>query len=328
LTGHFSAEQLASYRAGAVSVARAARISGHLSSCPRCAQVDYDLSGVSQLLASVPVPAMPDHLTERLRSRLVAEVARRGVGATSIQVSGAGRMSSDGRVTAGGRAPVRTPGRPELPGRARRRAWRWRMPDLSSPLLVRGLAAVVLLVLLVGGGLLFANAGGGRVPSTAAAKSAGRPAKAGVSSGRASYAPSIQSAAPIRLRYQRNGTFSYANVVTTDANFTRANLAAGVRQKLANSPLVVGISQPTSFGHVPSAGQHVGKFEVGRLESCVSAVAAGRPVMLTVVARYMGVPAAIIVFQPVGGTFDVIVVGQACAASGQDVIARVTVPRG
>ncbi len=50
-------------------------------------------------------------------------------------------------------------------------------------------------------------------------------------------------------------------------------------------------------------------------------------VLLAEVARYRGVPATMIVLKATGPAFDVIVVGQACGASGQDVIARFAIPR-
>ncbi len=68
----------------------------------------------------------------------------------------AGRMSRD---DAGG--PAHTPGRPDLPergrgGRGRRgTSRRFRMPNWSSPLLLRGLAAAGAVVIIAGAGLLF-----------------------------------------------------------------------------------------------------------------------------------------------------------------------------
>jgi hypothetical protein len=329
LIGHFSAEVLANYRTGAMSESRAARISSHLSGCARCAKVDNDLTGVSQLLASIPAPAMPDYLTERLRSALAAEAAQRGFGTTSTRAAGDAAAAPDGLAAVGGPvavgspAPVQTPGWPDLSGRAPRRV-RWpRMPDLSAPLLLRGLAATTVLMLLVGGGVLLANAGGGRSASTSGASSAPE-ARPQMQPGYAS------SVARIRLQYQHNGQYIYTNAVATGASYTKADLAAGVRKQVASSPLVSGgaVPRPTVYRNGHSTGQHLGEFNIGRLESCVSAVAAGRLVLLTEVARYLGVPAAIIVLQPVDGAFGVIVVGTACGASGQDVIARLTVPRG
>lgn len=326
MIGHFSAEQLASYRAGAVSDGKAARIRSHLHGCTRCAQVDYDLGGLSELLASIPTPPMPDHLTERLRSALAAELAQRAVGATSMEALEAGLVTTDGLVTVGGSAPGGTPGRPDLPDRRRWRTRPWRLPDLSAPLLLRGLAATAVVVVLVGGGLLLANAGGGRLESTAA-----KPAGAGRAPRARLPASYNASGTQIQLQYQHDGKYSYTNAVATDANYTKANLPAGVRQELADTPSVSGVpapsqaSQAREHAHAPSPT--LKKFDVGRLESCLSTVAAGRLVLLVEVARYAGIPAAIIVLRPVGGAFDVIVVGEGCGASGQDVITRLAVPR-
>ena len=321
MIGHFSAGQLASYRAGAVSDGRAARISSHLSNCPRCAQVDNDLTGVSQLLASVPIPAIPDHLTQRLQSALAAELAQRG---GTLPATGLNPVSADGLPAAGGGASMHPPGWPGRPERARRRRGRQpRMAGWSSPLVLRGLAATGAVVLLVGGGLLLANAGGGRSASPSAAQ--GEPSGRGprVSAPRSN---ASALAPPTTLHYQSDGKYANTNVVTTDLNYTKENLPANVRQEVASTSAIGHTPGPEINSRVHASNQ-LGQFDVARLGSCVSAVAAGRSVMLVEVARYMGVPAAIIVMRPGNGAFDVIVVGEACGASGQDVIARVVVPQ-
>jgi hypothetical protein len=81
----------------------------------------------------------------------------------------------------------------------------------------------------------------------------------------------------------------------------------------------------TSASPAPTRA-HANPFQVGQLEACISAVAAGRIVQLTAEVRYEGQPVAFIILQPLNGALDVIVVGHACGASGQDVIARLTVP--
>ena len=324
MIGHFSAGQLASYRAGAVSDGRAARISSHLSNCQRCAQVDNDLTGVSQLLASVPIPAIPDHLTERLQSTLAAEVAQRAGGAMPTGALGGGSAPAGGLVISGSGGSGHAPGRPDRPGRARRRRVRQpRMTGWSSPLVLRSLAATATVALLVGGGLLFANAGGGRSGNPSAqSEPARRTGRVGAQAPRSN----ASALTPTQLQYQHDGKYAYTNVVTTDTSYTKENLAAKVRLQVASSASVGSRAEPFT-GQARAPHHQLGHFDVGRLESCVSAVAAGQNVMLVDVARYMGVPAAIIVMRPVNGAFGVIVVGQACGASGQDVIARLTVPQ-
>ncbi len=198
------------------------------------------------------------------------------------------------------------------------------MPDLSSPLLLRGLAAAAALVVIVGGGLLLANAGSSSGPaSTAAGSGTTAPRPNSATAPRAT-----GSTAALRLPYKHNGRSVYANAVTTDASYTKASLPAAVLRQVASSPRPgISSSEPSILGTTPSTTKRLGGFVVGRLESCLSAVAQGHLVLLAALARYEGVPAAIIVLTPVSGAFDVIVVGQACAAGGGDVITRLIVPQ-
>ena len=74
---HPDTEVLAEFRAGLITGRRGARIAAHLAGCDRCTAFDDQLAGVSALLASVPAPAMPDRVAQRLDTVLAAEVARR-----------------------------------------------------------------------------------------------------------------------------------------------------------------------------------------------------------------------------------------------------------
>src|SRR6266581_3420341 len=56
---------------------RGARITAHLGGCERCTALDGQLAGVRSLLASVPAPAMPDSVAQRLDAMLAAEAAQR-----------------------------------------------------------------------------------------------------------------------------------------------------------------------------------------------------------------------------------------------------------
>src|SRR5512142_2059014 len=73
---HLEAEVLAEFRAGLITGRRGARITAHLAGCDRCTALGYQLAGVSALLASVPLPVMPDSLAHRLDTVLAAEAAR------------------------------------------------------------------------------------------------------------------------------------------------------------------------------------------------------------------------------------------------------------
>jgi hypothetical protein len=74
---HPDTDVLAEFRAGLITGRRGAKITAHLARCERCTAVDDQLAGVSALLASVPAPAMPDGVAQRLDTALAAEVANR-----------------------------------------------------------------------------------------------------------------------------------------------------------------------------------------------------------------------------------------------------------
>src|SRR5512142_2087041 len=73
---HLDAEVLAEFRAGLITGRRGAAITAHLAGCDRCTALDDQLAGVSALLASVTLPALPDSLAQRLDTVLAAEAAR------------------------------------------------------------------------------------------------------------------------------------------------------------------------------------------------------------------------------------------------------------
>lgn len=317
MIGHFSADELASYRAGMLSESRSARIGVHLSTCTKCADVDSGLADVSTLLASLPVPPMPEQLTARLQVTIANEVSLRSAGVTRSALSGS---EPDAGLDPAG---AMIPGRPDLPERTRtRRTRRLSVKTWTSPSLLRGLTAAAVLVVLVGGGVFLATERG---PTTA--KSAGS-APAPKVRNRPS-AGIVGSAATTPLRYKRDGQFAYANAVTSAADYTRASLPAGVRDEVRNSAQVTTTSpgEAATSGSAPAANDRISGVRIDQLESCLSAVATGRLVLLVDVAHYLGNPATIIVLKPVNNVFDVIVVGQACGTSSQDVITRVAVPK-
>ena len=74
---HLETDVLAEFRAGLVTGRRGTKIAAHLAGCDRCTALDDQLAGVSALLASVPAPAMPDSVAQRLDTVLAAEVTRK-----------------------------------------------------------------------------------------------------------------------------------------------------------------------------------------------------------------------------------------------------------
>lgn len=195
------------------------------------------------------------------------------------------------------------------------------MRVFSSPLMLRGLAASGVLVLLVGGGILVANQRGvGKVGSGAGPL--GRPAR--VHSG----AAAVGSIAATPLRYRRGAEMVLTSAVMSRADYTKADLPAGIRQEVHDTAQIGTQSSmaPTNAGR--ASQPQLGQATVGKLESCVSTVAASGPsaVLLVEIARYVGRPATIIVFKPINNAFDVIVVGEACGPANQDIMTRLIVP--
>jgi hypothetical protein len=324
LIGHLSADELASYRAGLLSDSRAAKVSAHLSECQRCTGLAADLAGVSALLSSVQAPAMPDRLSERLQAVIAAEAARRAAGLTAATGDAADGTSARQPV------PVTVPGRPDLPERTTSERRRPRFPDWSSPLLLRGLAATGAVALVVGGFLL-ANSGPGGGTSTA-----GTRPQAG-STRRLSppvVGPMDRPKAAV-VQYRHNGGYLYANALSSAANYTKADLAAGVRHEVASVPSIYQRPTPAPAnnstpgpmsGPEKSPATRVGWIRTDRLAGCLAAAGAGQRILLADVAHYDGSPATIIVLRPVHGVFPVIVVGHACTGSLADVITRLSVP--
>jgi hypothetical protein len=147
---HLDTDVLAEFRAGLISGRRGARIAAHLAGCARCAALDDQLAGVCSLLASVPAPAMPDRVAQRLDTVLAAEVAQRGMS----QGDQAERAHGDGA----GESPA--PRRPNG-----NRGFRL--------LTLRVLAPAAAVVLLAAGGYGLSRIGLGSSTESAASTSAG-----------------------------------------------------------------------------------------------------------------------------------------------------------
>ncbi len=146
-TAHLDPDVLAEFRAGLITGRRGARIDAHLAACDRCAAVDDELAGVSALLATVPAPAMPDSVAQRLDAALVAEVAKRDISAERADGSSSRKAGMHKRPTGD-------------------RGFRWAGWRVVAP------AAAV--VLLASGGYELSQLGGG--PQTQASSSAARAA--------------------------------------------------------------------------------------------------------------------------------------------------------
>jgi hypothetical protein len=351
LIGHFSAEDLASYRAGAIDADRAARISAHLADCARCAGVDDDLAGVSTLLASMPVPPMPDRLTERVSAAIAAESRQRAAGLNAARAGQAAAGSVNAGVAADGdragipAGPVSVPGRPDLPDRSRRRRAGSRRSVWTSPLVVGGLAVTgVFAVIVIGAAFALTHLpalGPASAPRSAARGQAPQAAPAPGSYGGANRPVGAPSG--LSVHYHEAGRKRNTLAFATTVNYTHGNIGRGVRSAVSNSALFTTLApaggpaspttqnpspvstQPTSTP--PKATLKVGSVSVGQIAGCLSAVAVSNGVLIVEVAHYQGKPAMIIVGRPAAGSYRVIVAGLACSASHPDVLARITVPR-
>jgi hypothetical protein len=197
---------------------------------------------------------------------------------------------------------------------------------VSSPLMLRGLAAAASVAVVAGVGYVFAtNAlGPASAPSANGGTGAGRHLAA---------APSAATPGlPGKLDYGAAGLSAPA--LNTGANYTPANLAGLVHRDVANVKSInasAGV-QPASPAPTAAHERSAGLFNdlsADQLSGCLTGIYHGRRVVLADVARYLGQPATIIVLKPLVRTapvFDVIVVGPGCSRGTADIIASIEVP--
>jgi hypothetical protein len=303
MTPHVGAEALARYREGDLSGRKSARIRAHLAGCPRCTALDEDLAGVSAMLASAPMPVMPDQVTARIQAALTAEAAR------------------PARLAAGHEA-----GRPEQPGHSRHAAGRaaagrrWRMPELLTPLAARA-GALAAAAAVIAGGVYGAVQLAGGPPAT----SAGSASAAGAGQ------PPAAGNGPL-LTYTQDGHPVQFTPVSVGRDFQPGLLKSQVQSLLVRAaPRQPGSRPQATTTHsgaknsiLPgsAAGEPTfGGIPLASLPGCVTRIAAGRQVLLVDVDRYQGKRATIIVVAGGGGD-RVWVVGPGCSRSDSDVITQ------
>jgi hypothetical protein len=250
---HVDADALAEFRAGLVTGPRGARIAAHLAGCDRCAALDRELAGVSALLASVPVPALPDRVARQLDTALAAEVARRN------------------DPERAGREPAPDSGAP-----VRRAAHRgFRLPSLR---VLAPIAAAAAVVLAVGGYGLSLIAQG--PPNQTTASSAGSAAKS-VAGGVNRAAGPFTSAPPHSGASARSQLMTPANftVVASGTDFTKATLEKILAAELRVPQAAAGAEQAPST-QLRACVQHVA--DGAGLVRVVSARYEGRPATVIV----------------------------------------------
>ena len=331
---HYDAETLALYGEGEITSGKQARIRSHLAACDRCARLGADLTEVSGLLASTPAPPMPEHLAERIMLALASESAARAPSPAPADRLAADRSAGDRHGAAsraaagdaGDAGPAHIPGRPDLPERARHRASRrWR--GLSSPLVLRTLAATGAVIVIAGAGFLLANGQSAQQKSSNTSSGAGHVA---APAARPTAAPSGQPAAaapaPAEVHYQLDGKSETATALATHTDFTRTSLDAQVTKRVKSSSSFATMA-PEGSANSSVSLPGISVLDLGK---CLTRISAGRKVLLADVAQYVGKPAIIIVLRPLSavGVFDVSVVGLACSATKSDVITTAKVPSG
>lgn len=307
MSGHFDAETLAAFREDLLPARKAARIGAHLSSCPRCAEIDAQLASVTTILARSPVPPMPAAVAARLDAALAAEAAARA--AADLRRDDTAREPAAVPATAATPGPVPDSG-PVPSGRrahgAQRSRRRWARP---SPLALRLVAATAAVALIGGGGYAITRLASGAGSAGSAAGSAAAPAAHPTLPGRGPESISGPALA------------SGLRVISSGTNYRPGTLQAQVSAVLRRYRSAGTAGQPGT----PTSAAASQAFP--RLPVCVRQVSGGRTPLLVDVARYEGRTAAVIAV-PVAGSRMVRVwlVGTGCAGHAGDVITRFMLP--
>ena len=295
---HLDTDVLAEFRAGLITGRRGARITAHLGGCERCTALDEQLAGVRSLLASVPAPAMPDSVTQRLDTVLAAEVAQRTAArGEAVQKDQAERASSDG---------TRESPAPRRPGGNRG----FRL------LALRVLAPAAAVVVLGAGVYGLSHLNLGSSSSSAASSTAGGAARAaepsaaaGAHSAEHANAPAAGPSKGTMPQSRGIGPASFS-LVTGQRNLTRAGLAQQVRAEL----LV-----PASARSTQTPSQ--------QLRGCVTRLADGHAVELVESIRFEGRPATLIVART-GDKDTAWIAAPDCSDTDSHVLATTTLPSG
>ncbi|HEX2321060.1 MAG TPA: hypothetical protein VHJ18_18930 [Streptosporangiaceae bacterium] len=362
---HVSAEVLALHREGAVNPRKAGRITAHLRVCEICAGVDADLGVVTSLLISTQLRPMPQVYVERVQLAIANEAALRtatstaaviapgtaeavGTDATGVVAGGPGEVGVPGvgagagggagqGIGDGGDEAAHIPGRPELPERRRSRSRRLRMPNWSSPLLLRGLAAAGAVVIVAGAGALFIRGHTSSGSNGTASSGAGAPAKR-VHQGESGPRPSAASGSgtysgvnrPVSMNYRLNGRVATARALTTRHNYTRRNMKKLVQKDVASTTIIGKKATPGTYAQLASPGALLGGIKVLKLMGCLTRLAAGRSILVADVAKYLGQPATIVVMRSSASAHElnVAVVRLTCSRASPEIIAQVTIPTG
>jgi hypothetical protein len=239
-TGHPGMEALANFRAGLVEGVHGRQIAAHIACCERCAQLSDQLSTVTQALASIPAPSLPDAVEQRIGAAIAAEAAARRV--ASLAASSVADPSA-----AASPAPV-SPA-PVSPAAERWHARRWsprRALKSVGPRLrlspVQMLVPVAACLLLAGLGYLLSMPKAAGMPSSAGSSSALRsataPGKSPVSGG-----PRRDAISPTSATGSMPGGHRPVFLVTVSTiRYQKSTLRAQINSQLARQALTPDVS--------------------------------------------------------------------------------------
>jgi hypothetical protein len=298
---HLDTDVLAEFRAGLITGRRGARITAHLGGCERCTALDQQLAGVRSLLASVPAPALPDGVAQRLDTVLAAEVAQRNAaGRTAARGEAA---PADQAERAGGDGTRESPA-PRRPGG--NRGFRLLALRVLAP------AAAVVVLAAGGYGLTRINLGsstGSAASTTAggAVRSAPSVASGAESAGHVNAPAARPSKAAAVPRGIARAGFS---LVAGQRNLTRANLAQQVRAELL----------------VPDSARRT-QTPTPQLRGCVAKLADGHTVELAESVHFEGRPATLVVART-GAEDTAWIAAPDCSDTYRHVLATTTLPPG
>jgi hypothetical protein len=298
---HPDTDVLAEFRAGLITGRRGARITAHLSGCERCTALDEQLAGVRSLLASVPAPALPDSVAQRLDTVLAAEVAQRNAaGWTAARGEAA---PTDQAERAGGDG-TRESSAPRRPGGNRG----------FRPLALRVLAPAAAVVVLAAGGYGLSQLDLGSTSSSAASSTAGgaaRTAASGAAGAESAGHVNAPAAAPSKAGAVPRG-IARADfpLVTGQRDLTRANLAQQVRAVLLVPPTARRTQTPPQ-----------------QLRGCVAKLAGAHTLVLVESVHFEGRPATLIVART-GAEDTAWIAATDCSDTHSDVLATATLPSG
>lgn len=300
MSRHASAEELASLDLDGLRPRKAAKVRAHVGSCVQCTQLNSEMSAVPAMLADVSYPPMSANMSARIDTALAAESAQRVA-----------------------TAPASEAHRRDLPERSRRPRGSWQLPGMSV-LGTRLVAAAGALVIVGFGGYEIASHAGNTVAGTSAA-----------SSGSAAAPPVSQMSLGPSVHYGEPTSTRSVNTVSSDTNFTAANLGAQasaaalaakergyVGARAATAPA------PTANAKTANGGAASSSTSDSQLASCLDGIAGSQTVVLVEQAKYEGQPATIIMTaQTATRSAEVWAVSPSCSASHPDVLNHVSLSR-